>query len=305
MDSPSRYAQQARDFLTYLRVEAGLADATLVAYRRDLNDLEATLRRRGIKDATAASAHDLAHHLRSLHQDRDMQPSSIVRHLATMRVFFRYLNANGLIEKSPTELLEPPTRWKRLPDVLSPKKIRALLDAPSPENGRLWLRDKALVELMYAAGLRASEVGALRLSDYNTTLGVLLVSGKGQKQRLVPIGKPARKWTDHYLADLRPELARFDDDRDRNHLLLSHTGRPLERVAVWQIIRRLAVQAGLTDVHPHMLRHSFATHMLSGGADLRVVQDLLGHADIATTQIYTHVDHSRLRQVVREHHPRP
>ena len=162
-----------------------------------------------------------------------------------------------------------------------------------------------MLELMYAAGLRASEVGALRVNEYNATLGVLTVTGKGSKQRLVPIGRPAQEWVQRYLDELRGELTRFGDGRDERRLLLSNTGRPLERVAVWQIVRRLAHKAGLRNVHPHMLRHSFATHLLIGGADLRVVQELLGHSDIATTQIYTHVDRSRLREVVRKHHPRP
>lgn len=233
-----------------------------------------------------------------------MQTSSVSRHLATIRVFFRFLFANGRLEENPARLLERPTQWKRLPGVLSPKQMKTLLDAPSPEHGRLWLRDKAMLELMYAAGLRASEVGALSITDYNATLGVLLVTGKGQKQRIVPIGVPALEWTDRYLAELHPELLRFNDGRDKRQLLLSNTGRPLERVAVWQIVRRNARLAGLRDVHPHKLRHSFATHLLTGGADLRTVQELLGHADIATTQIYTHVDRSRLRDVIRKHHPR-
>ncbi|UCD76461.1 MAG: site-specific tyrosine recombinase XerD [Phycisphaerales bacterium] len=299
------FARQAREFLTYLKVEAGLAPATIEAYGRDLSDLQEHLESGGIHDAAEVSPQDLADHLRDLHTSRDMQPSSIARHLAALRVFYRFLSANGVVEDAPTRLLETPTRWKRLPGVLSPKKMKALLDAPAPETGRLWLRDKTMVELMYAAGLRASETATLRTNEYNPTLGVLLVTGKGSKQRLVPIGKPAQEWTDRYLKELRPELARFEDGRDQNRLLLSNTGRPLERVAVWQIIRRLALRAGLRDVHPHMLRHSFATHMLAGGADLRVVQELLGHADIATTQIYTHVDRSRLREVVRKHHPRP
>ncbi|MCA9290540.1 MAG: tyrosine-type recombinase/integrase, partial [Phycisphaerales bacterium] len=199
---------------------------------------------------------------------------------------------------------ETPTRWKRLPGVLTPKQMRDLLEAPNPDAGRLWLRDRTMLELMYAAGLRASEVGVLALRDHNDTLNVLRVTGKGRKQRLVPIGRPAQAWTRRYLEELRPHLARFDDGRDDQRLLLSHTGRPLERVAVWQIVRRNARLAGIRDVHPHRLRHSFATHLLAGGADLRVVQELLGHADIATTQIYTHVDRSRLREVVRKHHPR-
>ncbi|MBP27551.1 MAG: site-specific tyrosine recombinase XerD, partial [Planctomycetaceae bacterium] len=174
----------------------------------------------------------------------------------------------------------------------------------APGTSKLWQRDRALVEVMYGAGLRASETGTLQLSDWKQELAVVLVTGKGDKQRLVPIGGPAMEAIERYCKELRPHLARFDDDRDEGRLLLSHTGRPIERVAVWQIIRRLAVRASLDNVHPHMLRHSFATHMLAGGADLRVVQELLGHADIATTQIYTHVDRSRLRDVVQQCLPR-
>jgi integrase/recombinase XerD len=234
-----------------------------------------------------------------------MQGSSIARHLATIRVLFRFLAANGRIDANPADLLERPTRWKRLPGVLSPGRMKRLLEAPAPEHGELWLRDKALLELLYAGGLRASEAGGLGCEHYHASIGVLTVNGKGGRQRLVPIGAPARQWTDRYLQDLRPRQLRWGDGRDRNRLLLSNTGRPLERVAIWQIVRRNAIRAGLADIHPHMLRHSFATHLLAGGADLRVVQELLGHADISTTQIYTHVDRSRLRDVVKAHHPRP
>lgn len=302
---PSPFARRAREFLTYLKVEAGLAPATIEAYGRDLDDLGSFLCAKGVQDATDAHPQDLAEHLRDLHKTRELQASSISRHLATLRVFYRFLAANGYVEEPPTRLLEPPTRWRRLPGVLSPNRMRKLLEAPGPDQGKLWLRDRAMLELMYAGGLRATETASLKVNEYNATLGVLLVTGKGNKQRLVPIGKPAREWTDEYLKDLRPALARFDDVRDEQRLLLSNNGRPLERVAIWQIVRRQAVRAGLGDVHPHMLRHSFATHLLAGGADLRVVQELLGHADIATTQIYTHVDPSRLRSVVKKHHPRP
>jgi integrase/recombinase XerD len=247
----------------------------------------------------------LVDHFRSLHKERGLQPSSITRHLATLRVFFRFLLADGRIERDPTIVLETPTRWKRLPGVMTPNQMKKLIAAPSKLQGRLWLRDRAMLELMYGAGLRASEVGALHVKEYNATLGVLLVTGKGNKQRMVPIGEPAQAAVDQYLTELRPELVHFDDGRDEQRLLLSNTGRPLERVAVWQIVRRNALQAGLKDVHPHKLRHSFATHLLAGGADLRVVQEMLGHSDIATTQIYLHVDRSQLRQVVKKHHPRP
>ncbi len=305
MDQPCPFDQPVREFLTYLRVEAGLASATLEAYGRDLDDLRRDLRARRIRSPQQIKPDHLAEHLRGLHRKRRLQPTSIARHLATIRVFFRFLFANGLTKDNPARLLETPTRWKRLPGVLSPKNIKKLLAAPAPEHGRLWLRDRALLELMYAAGLRASEVADLKCNEYNPTLGILIVTGKGARQRMVPVGMPAQEATDTYLEQLRPQLARFDDRRDKDRLMLSNTGRPLERVAVWQIVRRNAQLAGLRDVHPHQLRHSFATHMLVGGADLRTVQELLGHADISTTQLYTHVDRSHLRQVVKKYHPRP
>jgi integrase/recombinase XerD len=298
------FAQPVRDFLAYLRVEAGLAPATLEAYGRDIRDLVDDLRRGGAAAPESVTSRDLVTHVRALHRERELQPSSIARHLATIRVFFRFLLANGVVEEDPSRLLEPPTRWKRLPGVLSPRQMKKLLAAPSRADGRLWRRDRALLELMYAAGLRASEAATLTVRDHNPTLGIVLVTGKGGKQRVVPIGAPAQEAIRAYREELRGTLARFDDGRDDGRLFLSNTGRPLERVAVWQIVRRAAARAGLRDVHPHMLRHSFATHLLAGGADLRVVQELLGHSDIATTQIYTHVDRSRLREVVREHHPR-
>ena len=299
------FAKPLDEFLTYLRVEAALAAATRDAYRRDLEDLVTDLHQQRVPCLTAVAPEHLAGHLRRLYRVRDLQPVSIARHLATIRVFFRFLVANGVIGDSPARLLESPARWRRLPGVLSPVRMRKLLAAPSPENGRLWLRDKAMLELMYASGLRATEVGRLAVNEYNATLGVLIVTGKGDRQRMVPVGKPAREWADRYVETLRPKLAQWDDARDAGRLLLSNTGRPLERVAVWQIVRRNALRAGLGDIHPHMLRHSFATHLLAGGADLRTVQELLGHSDVSTTQIYTHVDRSRLREVIKKHHPRP
>lgn len=303
MDDACPFTRPVRDFFTYLRIEAGLAPATLSAYRSDLDSLLGDLRDSGVTCPAEIQPLHLVEHVRSLHRERGLQSSSIARHLASFRVFFRFLGAEGAIEDDPTRLLEPPTRWKRLPGVLTPGQMKKLLAGPSPDHGRLWLRDRAMLELMYAAGLRASEVGAVRLADYNAHLGVVLVHGKGGRERLVPVGEPARKAIAHYLDDLRPMQFR-PDGRDGGAMLLSHTGRALERVAVWQIVRRVAKRAGLGHVHPHMLRHSFATHLLSGGADLRVVQELLGHSDIATTQVYTHVDATRLREVITKHHPR-
>ena len=301
----SNFDQPVREVLGWLRIEAGLSSATLEAYQRDLDCMVEALEAAGVSSPGDVTARMLADHLQSLHRDRDLQPSSISRHLSTIRTFFRYLEAEKRIERNPAAPLVPPTRWKRLPGVMTPKQMRTLLEAASPDSGRLWMRDRAMLELMYAAGLRASEVGAVRFHEYKETLGVVLVHGKGNRERLVPVGVPAREAIGKYVEHLYPELTRFDDGRDDRRLLLSNTGRPLERVAVWQIVRRLARKAGMDNIHPHMLRHSFATHLLAGGADLRVVQELLGHADIATTQIYTHVDRSRLKSVVAAHHPRP
>ncbi len=305
MATLSNYDQQVRDFFGYLRVEAGLSVSTLDAYRCDLDLLREGLIAEGIVCCANVTPKHLATHIRGLHRDRGLQSSSVARHLSTIRMLFRFLQASHRIENDPARLLETPTRWRRLPDVLSPKKMKQLIEAANPKFGRLWQRDRALVELMYAGGMRASEVAGIKPDEVNETLGVVLVTGKGNKQRLVPIGEPALKAVKQYLEGLRPYLLRFEDGRDQGQLLLSHTGRPIERVAVWQIIRKLAKHADLEDVHPHTLRHSFATHMLAGGADLRVVQELLGHSDIVTTQIYTHIDRSQLKAVVAKYHPRP
>jgi integrase/recombinase XerD len=251
---------------------------------------------------------DLVAHMARLRSDRRLSASSVARHLAAVRMFCRWLVAERKVERNPAELLERPTQWKRLPGVMSPRAMRALIEAPRPPEKPaagppLWVRDRAILELMYASGLRASEVGAMRLDDAHFTLGVVRVTGKGNKQRLVPYGVPAERSMWEYLDQCRPRLVR-PDGRDRARLFLSRSGKPLERVAVWGIVKKHATAAGLTGVHPHRLRHSFATHLLSGGADLRVVQELLGHASITTTQVYTHVDEPRLREVHKKYHPR-
>jgi len=302
-----------RQFMAFIRIECGLSPNTLDAYSRDLTELLGDLTAKGIASAKGISARDLSVHLAALKTGRGMAATSIIRHLATIKVFCRWMAARGFIKENPAEVLDRPTRWRRLPGVLSPKQLKLLLAAPGPPDGDcadkaaatpgLWLRDRAMLELMYASGLRASEVGDLGVNDLHETLGVVRVTGKGRKQRLVPFGKPAHAAIRAYLDQCRPLLVK-PDGRDRGKLLLSRSGRPLERVAVWQIVKRNAAAAGLRDVHPHILRHSFATHLLIGGADLRVVQELLGHADIGTTEIYTHVDRSRLKDVHRKHHPR-
>jgi len=295
-----------RAFLTYLRVECGMSANTLDAYGRDVRELLDHLAELGVRAPGQINHRHLAEHITRLSR-RGLAASSVARHLATIKVLFRWLEARAEIDQNPADFLDQPTRWKKIPDVLSPRQVRQLIEAPrpgqDPDAPPLWLRDRAVLELMYASGLRASEVGALGLSEVIESLGVVRITGKGDKQRLVPMGKPARAALASYLADCRPRLVR-PDGRDRARVFLSRTGRPLERVRVWQLVKKHAEAAGLANVHPHVLRHSFATHLLMGGADLRVVQELLGHADIATTQIYTHVDKGRLKSVHQKYHPR-
>ena len=298
----------ARDrLMNYLRIECGLSPNTLAAYHRDLRDLLDDLATQSITTTDALTPRLLIEHLADLRRKRSLQASTIARHVASVRIFCRWLASEGYSDETLSELIERPSQWQKIPEVLSETKVRALIEAPQPPKDPrslpIWLRDRALLEFLYGSGLRASEAADLRLENVHSTLGFLMVTGKGSKQRLVPFGKPAETALKTYLEECRPKLAK-PDGRDGGRIFLSRTGRPLERVAIWQIVKRHARTAGLTGVYPHLLRHSFATHLLSGGADLRVVQELLGHANITTTQIYTRVDQPRLREVVRKFHPR-
>lgn len=332
--------QQARKgFAVFCRIECGLAKNSLEAYDRDLRDLLSDLTARGRTAIADITPRDLTEHIAALKSQKNLAGSSAVRHLATIKVFFRWLQSNHTLVDNPADHLDRPTKWKKMPNVLSPRQMRQLVESPRPRAVALrpakapageaepkpifapplHLRDRAMLELMYACGLRASEVADLPLRNFDPQHNVIIVTGKGNKQRLVPIGKPAMAAVVNYLNSCRPLLVAGPNpekkrpDRSEGRLLLSRTGRPLERVAVWQLVKKNAAAAGTTSpdgpglgkVHPHMLRHSFATHLLAGGADLRVVQELLGHADIATTQIYTHVDHTRLKAVHSKFHPRP
>lgn len=308
-DLPQMLAGARRGFMQFVTIECGLRPASQEAYARDLNELLADLHAKGVTSGDQITSRHLSEHIRMLTAERKLAASSVIRHLATIRVFCRWLHATGRVPQNPADVLERPTSWKKLPGVMSPGQIRKLLSAPTieleskPERGVYALRDRAILELMYASGLRASEVCAVTLEDYVEEGAVVRVTGKGDKQRLVPMGTPAMSAIHAYLESARPTLAQASE-RQTRAMFLSRTGRPLERVAIWQIVRKHADAAGLKDIHPHLLRHTFATHLLSGGADLRVVQDLLGHADITTTQIYTHVDGDRLRQVHKQFHPR-
>ncbi len=285
--------------LAHLSHERGLAENTLEAYRRDLTDTHRHLAIGG-KDLLSATAEDFRDYLRE--QTRAGQSTrTVARRLAAIRAFLTYLALDGGPDATSTlSQLERPKPEQSLPKVLSRAQVAALIAAPDPQS-TLFNRDVAILELLYASGLRATELCQLTVRDTNLLVGCVRVFGKGSKERVVPFGRAAAEAIGRYLLESRPAL-------DRHHgaeLFLSRTGRPLERVGLWMLVERYARKSGLLKtVGPHVLRHCFATHLIGGGADLRVVQELLGHADVATTQIYTHVDDVRLKSVHKRFHPR-
>jgi integrase/recombinase XerD len=285
-------------FLEYLVVERGLAQNTLEAYRQDLTRYTAYLAAQG-KEPDRLDRSDVPRYLLAL-REAGLSPRSVARHLSAIRRFHRFLAGEGGLGEDPTAHVEAGRPWRRLPDVLSPADVERLL-AGSPDTP-LEMRNQAMLELMYASGLRVSELVGLRLGDADLEVGVVRVMGKGSKERLVPLGEVAAASLTTYLARGRPALAR---GRPGPVLFLGRHGRGITRQMFWQILKRRARAAGIgRRVTPHTLRHSFATHLLEGGADLRSVQLMLGHADIGTTQIYTHVSRAHLQAVYAKYHPR-
>ncbi|HET7290895.1 MAG TPA: site-specific tyrosine recombinase XerD [Vicinamibacteria bacterium] len=287
------------EYLDHLRVERGLADNSLLAYGRDLSLLRehARERRRPVLALKQAELTDFIGWLRS----RGLSPRSVARAVHALRGFYRYAVREGKIDVDPMENLKAPRAFKALPRVLSAAQVDSLLAAPDVKTP-LGVRDRAILEVLYATGLRASELVGLKPADLDLEVGLLTCFGKGRKERLVPMGRAARQWVSRYLDGVRPVLAK---GRQVPRLFLSQRGGPLTRMGLWGIVRRHAVTAGVERVlTPHVLRHSFATHLLEHGADLRALQAMLGHADISTTQIYTHVSRERLRKIYDEFHPR-
>jgi integrase/recombinase XerD len=285
-----------REYLTYLQVEKGLAGNSLQSYKRDLARLEECAARVG-KAVEELSRSDLRGWIASLSRE-GLAPSSVSRATSAARGFYRFLMLDGHIKRHPAEDLDTPQAGAHLPRFLSEDEMERLLQAPdtATEEG---LRDRAMLELMYASGLRISELISLKPSDVDTDAGLLSCHGKGSKERRIPIGKSAARWLELYRAERR-RLSRTHDQR----LFVNSLGAPLKRQAVWAAIKRYSERAGLERVSPHTLRHSFATHLLQRGADSRSVQSLLGHSDISTTQIYTHITDRHLRATYNRHHPR-
>jgi integrase/recombinase XerD len=283
----------------HLASERGLADNSLRAYRRDLEDVERFLIDRG-STLARASPEDLRAYLQS--QTREGKSTrTVARRYAALRVFLKFLVGEGVETASAAlQQIERPKPERSLPKILSRAQVNQLIAAPDPKS-LLFARDVAILELLYASGLRASELCDLKLRDANLQVGAVRVLGKGMKERIVPLGKAAAQALHHYLIECRPRLERRPSDL----LFLSRTGKPLDRIALWMLVERYGRRSGLLkSIFPHVLRHCFASHLLGGGADLRVVQELLGHSDIATTQIYTHVDQSRLKSIHQKFHPR-
>ena len=288
------------EFGEYLQFERGLSVRTLDAYQRDLTRLIAYAKRIGVEDAghlTSAQLREFVYELK----DQGLQATSIRRTLSAVRTYFAFLLAEGHVTGDPTEQVEMPKTWRKLPNVLSREDVEKILEAPEIGDRFYW-RDKAMLEFAYASGVRVSELASVKVRDLDLEEGVATVFGKGAKERMVPIGRTAQRALDIYIRETRPSLAR---GQGHNTVFLNAQGRPLTRMGIWKILRKHVKRAGVRKrVTPHTLRHCFATHLLEGGADLAAVQEMLGHADISTTQIYTHVDREYLRDVHKRFHPR-
>ncbi len=323
-------------FLDYISGEAQLSENTVAAYRRDMKRFFQWLGNRAIDRLTIHQLADFADWINA----QKLAPSTLARHIVSLRVFFRYLQLEGVLHDNAAELLGSPKLWERMPSVLSPGQIEELLVAPQEDEDKLWRRDRAVLEFFYATGCRVSELTTLKIQDIHADEGYCLCTGKGDKQRLVPLGRRALEAFRFWMNEERPAVQarnrqrgaqrdpggesgerhffRFKNGRESDEpespaisgepapwAFLSYRGHKLRREALWEMVRKYALRIGAPgDVHPHTMRHSFATHMLAGGADLRQVQEMLGHSSIATTQIYTHVDMTRLKSVHAKFHPR-
>lgn len=286
----------AQAFLNYCRVEKGLARNSVSAYRTDLERLTSKLG----QAVENISAGDLSAYIEGLYAER-LAPRSIARHVATLRNFFRFLTAEGKIARDPAEFLSSPKQWSTIPKYLNRDEVERLLAAPS-KGTPAHLRDRAMLEVLYATGLRVSELCALELSAIERGLGFLKITGKGNKQRIVPFGQSAGEALDRYLAEGRAALLK---GRASKYVFVTGRGQKMARQVFWLLLCNHGRNVGIfRKLTPHVVRHSFATHLVEGGADLRSVQVMLGHADISTTQVYTHVAQRRLRDTIDRHHPR-
>ena len=290
-----------KEYLAHIKLEKNLSKNTVSSYRNDITAFLSYLQNSGIEDPSVISSNDIGGFFKTLNE-LGLSGSSSARYFSSLKGFFLYLLKNNYIIKNPIEKISAPKIAKRLPGVLDVNEIDKILSAPDAKE-KLGLRDKAILELFYACGTRVSELINLKVNDLFFDDEIIRVYGKGSKERLIPIGSSAIKWVGEYLKKSRPLLMK--KSKSENNLFLNSRGSKLSRMGVWKIIDRYVKEAGIEkDVHPHTFRHSFATHLLEGGADLRAVQEMLGHADISTTQIYTHIDRDYIKQVHKQFHPR-
>lgn len=287
-------------YINYLILEKGLSENTIESYSRDISRYVEYLKQKGGKQISDADTPLILTYLISL-RDGGLKAKSTARHLVTLRGFYRYLVQEKIIKHDPVRLIDLPKSGLKLPDVLSVSEIKLLLSTPDTQTP-LGLRNAAMIELLYAAGLRVSELVNLKLLDINTEAGFVRVIGKGSKERIVPIGNYAQKRLGNYVKTARSLLLKGGVS---HYLFVARAGKPMTRQGFWKLLKQYALQAGIAKkITPHSFRHSFASHLLEGGADLRAVQVMLGHVDIATTQIYTHVAREHLKQMHEKYHPR-
>lgn len=296
-----KLASELEDFFHFLQIERGLSENTLTSYKRDLRHYVQYIKTNTQQsDWNDVERHDI---ITFLYHEKDKGKSSatIARSISSIRSFHHFLLREQITKHDPSEHIETPKKERKLPDVLSAKEIETLL--AFSDSTPLKMRNKAMLELLYGTGLRVSELASLKVSDLHLTMGFVRCYGKGAKERIVPLGDLARNATERYLEQARPQLIKKQVTEQT--LFLNHHGRSLTRQGIWKILHKACQDAGITKrITPHTLRHSFASHLLENGADLRSVQEMLGHADIATTQIYTHVTKSRLKDIYQSYHPR-
>lgn len=289
------------DFIAYIKTEKNFSPHTLSAYSFELNRFLSFLEKKRKINIETVEQEDIIDYLYSL-RNSGLKDRSVTRALSSLKSFFKYLMLEGKITKNPTVLIDTPKLKQTLPKVMSPEEVERLLSAPEPFSPR-GLRDCTMLELLYATGLRVSELVGLSINDLHLEEGFLKIMGKGSKERIVPIAEKTIRTLHRYIEEARPF---FDKGQVYNQLFFSRPGRKMTRQAFWSLIKKYAMKAGIsTEITPHTLRHSFATHLLVNGADLRAVQAMLGHSDISTTQIYTHLEAPRLKRIIKKYHPRP
>ena len=291
--------EHIEQFIYFLEVERGMSKNTIMSYAHDLDKFSAYIKRHK-KGVSEVEREDITSFMMYL-KDQGLSPSSIARNLAALKTFWKFMVSEQILKTNVASIIETPRTWKKIPDVLNRQEVEKLLDAPS-NKGWMGIRDRAILEIMYASGLRVSEVKDLKKSNVNLDAGYVKCFGKGGKERIVPLGNVAGKAIDRYMRMSRSKLCKKEGE---SHLFLSRLGAKLSRQSLWKMIQKYAIQIGIKKhITPHTLRHSFATHLLEGGAELIGVQEMLGHADISTTQIYTHVSKDKLKKVHDEVHPR-